>query len=201
MQDLCPNISSGSTPPKPFFKEEGVPYLKVYNIRKQKIDFSYKEQFVDNEYHLTKLKRSILRPGDVIMNIVGPPLGKVAIIPNDHNEWNCNQAISFFKPLDRRLSKWLYTFLCAGTFLKHIELIGTAGQDNISVTKSKTIMLPLPPVKEQAAIVQKVNTLMTLCDQLEAQITLGQAQIEALMKSCLKAVFTETPQSQRMPIK
>jgi len=189
MQDLCPNISSGSTPPKPYFKEEGVPYLKVYNIRNQKIDFDYRKQFVDKEYHSTKLKRSILKPGDVIMNIVGPPLGKVAIIPDDFPEWNCNQAISFFQPLDRKLNTWLYTFLLAGTFLDRIELIGTAGQDNISVTKSKTIMLPLPPLEEQKAIVQKVNALMGLCDALEQEVQQSQEHSEQLMQSCLWEVF------------
>ena len=125
------------------------------------------------------------------MNIVGPPLGKVAIIPDTHEEWNCNQAISFFQPLDRELSSWLYTFICAGTFLQHIELIGTAGQDNISVTKSKTIMLPLPPFKEQQIIVKKVNALMALCDELEQQIDNSQIQIEQLMQSCLKEVFEQ----------
>lgn len=189
MQDLCPNISSGSTPPKPFFKEEGVPYLKVYDIRNQKIDFGYRQQFVEAEYHSTKLKRSILRPGDVIMNILGPPLGKVAIIPNDYPEWNCNQAISFFKPLKGELNTWIYTFLLAGTFLNRIELIGTAGQDNISVTKSKTIMLPLPPLEEQKAIVQKVNALMDLCDVLEQEVQQSQKHNEQLMQSCLREVF------------
>jgi len=189
MQDLCPNISSGSTPPKPFFRDTGIPYLKVYNIRNQKIDFGYKEQFVNEEYHSTKLKRSILNPGDVIMNIVGPPLGKVAIIPDDYPEWNCNQAISFFKPIDKRLNVWLYTFLLAGTFLKHIELIGTAGQDNISVTKSKMIMVPLPPLEEQKAIVKQVNSLMTLCHSLEEHIEHSQTQIAQLMQSCLREVF------------
>ncbi len=189
MQDLCPNISSGSTPPKPYFKKEGVPYLKVYNIRNQKIDFDYRKQFVDKEYHSTKLKRSILKPGDVIMNIVGPPLGKVAIIPDDFPEWNCNQAISFFQPLDRKLNTWLYTYLRAGTFLDRIELIGTAGQDNISVTKSKTIMLPLPPFEEQKVIVQKVNALMGLCDALEQEVKQSQEQSEQLMQSCLREVF------------
>lgn len=189
MQDLCPNISSGSTPPNHFFREEGVPYLKVYNIKNQKIDFEYRKQFVDVEYHSTKLKRSILRPGDVIMNIVGPPLGKVAIIPNDYPEWNCNQAISFFQPLDRKLNTWIYTYLLAGTFLDRIELIGTAGQDNISVTKSKTIMLPLPPYEEQKAIVEKVNTLMDLCDALEKEVIQSQEQSEKLMQSVLREVF------------
>jgi type I restriction enzyme S subunit len=190
MQDLCPNISSGSTPPKPYFREKGIPYLKVYNIRNQNIDFKYKPQYIEEEYHKTKNKRSILRAGDVIMNIVGPPLGKVAIIPNDHKEYNCNQAIAFFKPIERKINRWIYTFLCAGTFLDRIDLIGTAGQDNISVTKSKNIIIPLPPLEEQKAIVSKVNMLMTLCDQLEEQVTQSKQQAEQLMQAVLQEVFT-----------
>jgi type I restriction enzyme S subunit len=189
MQDLCPNISSGSTPPKQFFTDLGIPYLKVYNIRNQLIDFGYKEQFVDPEYHRTKLKRSILEPGDVIMNIVGPPLGKIAIIPDTHDEWNCNQAIAFFKPFDKSINIWLYTFLCAGIFLDDIELIGTAGQDNISVTKSKNIKVPLPPLLEQKAIVEKVNQLMSLSDQLEQHISVSQRLAVDLMKSLVREVI------------
>ena len=165
--EVCNNVSSGSTPPKPIFQESGIPYLKVYNIRKQSVNFSYKEQFVNEEFHKTKLKRSILSPGDVIMNIVGPPLGKVAIIPDDYPEWNCNQAIAFFRPIEKSLNQWIYTFLCSKLFLKNMELIGTAGQDNISVTKSKNIIIPLPPLPEQHAIVQAVEELLGLCTALE----------------------------------
>lgn len=188
MQDICPNISSGSTPPKQFFVDEGVPYLKVYNIRNQQIDFSFKEQFIDTVYHKSKLKRSVLEPGDVIMNIVGPPLGKIAIIPDTYPEWNCNQAITFFKPVLKEINLWLYTHLCAGIFLKVIELIGTAGQDNISVTKSKSIIVPIPSLAEQKAIVEKVNELMSLCDQMEQHITDSQHLAEDLMKSLVREV-------------
>lgn len=177
LDDICLGITSGSTPPKSNFNEsEGIPYLKVYNIRDQKVDFDYKPQFVDLECHATKLKRSSLYPGDVIMNIVGPPLGKVAIIPNDYLEWNCNQAITFFRPIEPSLNTYIYTYLRAGTFLRSIDLIGTAGQDNISVTKSRSILLPTPPLEEQHRIVAKVDELMTLCDQLEQQT---EASLEA----------------------
>ncbi|MGB1218021.1 MAG: restriction endonuclease subunit S, partial [Saprospiraceae bacterium] len=151
MNDICPNISSGSTPQKSLFREEGIPYLKVYNIRNQKINFEYRKQFIDIELHKTKLKRSILKSGDVVMNIVGPPLGKIAIIPDNYPEWNCNQAITFFKPIIKEFNVWIYTFLSAKSFLKNIDLIGTAGQDNISVTKSKKIEIPIPPLPEQKA--------------------------------------------------
>ncbi|MBK8291467.1 MAG: restriction endonuclease subunit S [Flammeovirgaceae bacterium] len=186
MKDLCPNISSGSTPPKIHFKESGIPYLKVYNIRSQKIDFEYQEQFVDEKYHRTKLSRSILRPGDVIMNIVGPPLGKVAIIPDNYPEWNCNQAITFFQPLEKRMNKWIYTYLLAGTFLNYIELIGTAGQDNISVTKSKMIMVPLAPISEQFRIVKKVDELFALCDRLKEGIGESQKVVNLMANSIVE---------------
>lgn len=160
--DLCRPISSGSTPSADKFTQSGIPFLKVYNIRDQKIDFSYKEQFIDDEMHKGKLSRSRLYPNDVVMNIVGPPLGKIAIIPDDYPEWNCNQAIVFFGVLIPDISKYLYTYLCEGSFLNQIELIGTAGQDNISVTKSQNIVIPLPPLNEQRRIVKKVNQLFSI---------------------------------------
>lgn len=172
LNDICYGITSGSTPPKPYWREDaGIPYLKVYNIRNQEIDFAYKPQFVDKEHHNSKLTRSILHPNDVVMNIVGPPLGKIAIIPNTYAEWNCNQAIVFFRPIDARFSTYIYRYLTAGTFLDSIELIGTAGQDNISVTKSRMIILPTPPIEEQARIVAKVDELLLTCEALQAHIS------------------------------
>jgi type I restriction enzyme S subunit len=171
MDDLCNEVTAGSTPPQSIFNEfEGVPFLKVYNIRNQLIDFSYKKQFIDPSYHKEKMKRSTLFPGDVVMNIVGPPLGKIAIIPSDYPEYNCNQAIVLFRLNKIKMNRYVYVYLLAGTFLERIELIGTAGQDNISVTKSKTMLVPLPPLAEQQRIVAKIDQLMSLCDQLEARI-------------------------------
>lgn len=169
--DISTESTSGSTPPKAFFNDsEGAPYLKVYNIRNQKIDFAYRQQFVQSEYHKQKLTKSILYPGDVVMNIVGPPLGKIAVIPNTYPEWNCNQAIVFFRLVEPRLNKFLYLYLTTGIFLKDLELIGTAGQDNISVSKSRNLPIAIPPLAEQHRIVAKVDELFALCDQLKERL-------------------------------
>ncbi|WP_374476932.1 restriction endonuclease subunit S [Zoogloea sp.] len=172
LDEICLGVTSGSTPPQSEFSEtSGVPYLKVYNIRNQAVDFEYKRQFISEQYSATKLKKSILYPGDVVMNIVGPPLGKTAIIPSNYPQWNCNQAIVFFRPVFLSLGNFIYTYLKAGLFLKNIELIGTAGQENISVTKSRSIALPMPPLNEQHRIVAKVDELIALCDQLKSRLS------------------------------
>ena len=79
--DICIKVQSGSTPTigNPFAQNGTIPFLKVYNIVNQKIDFDYKPQYITDEVHRSKSKRSIAFPDDVLMNIVGPPLGKVAI--------------------------------------------------------------------------------------------------------------------------
>jgi type I restriction enzyme, S subunit len=185
IDDLCIGITSGSTPPSNLFSDNnGVPFLKVYNIRNQKVDFRYKPQFIDKDYHV-KSKRSCLKPGDVIMNIVGPPLGKVAIIPDDFPEYNCNQAIVFFRPVIKSLNEYLYLYLLSGNFLDKIELIGTAGQDNISVTKSRSILIPLPPLAEQHRIVTKIDRLMALCDRLEQQIDAATEKQNTLLNAIM----------------
>jgi len=60
---------------------------------------------------------------------------------------------------------------------------------NINTKFLSEMMFPFPPLKEQKAIVEKVNSLMALCDELEQQVDNSQTQIEQLMQSCLKEVF------------
>ncbi|HCO7564749.1 TPA: restriction endonuclease subunit S, partial [Escherichia fergusonii] len=173
MDDLCSAITSGSTPSKEIFStDEGIPYLKVYNIRNQQIDFKYQPQFIQRQYHFEKMQRSILYPGDVIMNIVGPPLGKIAIIPDHYPEWNCNQAIVLFRLIKKDLNKYVYNYLLSGVFLDFIELIGTAGQDNISIAKSKNIVIPLAPVNEQNRIVEKLTEIINIAEKLKYKINI-----------------------------
>lgn len=190
--DLSYPISSGSTPAKSVFQNEssgGIPYLKVYNIREQKINFEYKPQYICETHHAAKMKRSILVPGMVVLNIVGPPLGKTAVIPDTHPEWNCNQAIAFFRLIGGVLPECLHLFFREGSFLRNIALIGTAGQDNISVTKCKNIVVPLPPVAEQRRIIERTQQLMALCDELEAKLTQQQTDADRLTEAMVAAIL------------
>jgi type I restriction enzyme S subunit len=63
-----------------------VPSLKVYNIVDQRLDFDYKPQFIARDLHGGAMRRARALPGDVLMNIVGPPLGKVAVVSDQYPE-------------------------------------------------------------------------------------------------------------------
>ena len=191
--DACIKVQSGSTPKNsPFTAEGDVPYLKVYNIQDQKIAFDYKPQFISNEIHTTgSMKRSIVKPNDVLMNIVGPPLGKIAIVTNQYSEWNINQAIVLFRPKHFLLTEFLYYSLCGGREIDRIsfELKGSAGQQNISLTQSRNFILDIPSIEEQKEIVSKVEELFAFADKIEANYHKAKTKIEQLPQTILAKAF------------
>ena len=67
-----------------------------------------------------------------------------------------------------------------------LELNSGSAMNFMNLTKTANMHIPLPPLEEQKTIVEKVNSLMKLCDELEEQIIYSETQIELLMKSCLK---------------
>jgi type I restriction enzyme S subunit len=175
---FCDFITKGTTPAKnELLEEEEVPFLKVYNIVNQKLDFDYKPTFISPDTHNKKLARSKAFPGDVIMNIVGPPLGKVAIITSQFPEWNMNQALAVYRPVGGVLSKYLYYTLSARVTLESVlkEVKGTAGQDNLSLEQCRDLIIILPSIEEQNRIVVKLEELMALCDTLKKHISETQA--------------------------
>ena len=190
--EACESVQSGSTPSGDKFRfDEGVPFLKVYNIVNQKIAFEPRAQFVDEETHRGKLKRAIVKPNDVLMNIVGPPLAKVAIVPDDYPEWNMNQALVLFRPKAHLDSKYLYFLLCST--LPYVEVLketrGSAGQANISLTQCREMIFNIPPLAEQIEIVARVNRLFALADSLEARFDKAQAFFERMSGALLAKAF------------
>lgn len=191
-KDACENIECGSTPKgKPFSLNGEVPFLKVYNIVNQKIAFDYKPQFVSSDIHNKELSRSKCYPYNILMNIVGPPLGKIAIVTNQFPEWNINQAIVVFRPGEFIDYRFLYFLLCSEEPIRKIinETRGSAGQANISLTQCRNLIIPVPSLKEQHEIVRRVEKLFALADSLEAKFNTAMQRIEKIEQSVLAKAF------------
>ena len=63
--------------------------------------------------------------------------------------------------------------------------ITSAGLFSLSVGKIRKIPFPLPPLAEQLRIVAKVDTLMALCDRLEASLVASAATRRRLLDALL----------------
>ena len=108
--DIMDFINSGSTPASEFLSDNSgdIPFLKVYNLNFDgTLNHTKNPVFVQKSIHENKMKRSKCIPNDVLINIVGPPLGKVSIVSKHYPEWNINQAIVAFRPNAKILCKFL----------------------------------------------------------------------------------------------
>ncbi|HCE53832.1 MAG TPA: hypothetical protein DER05_02070 [Lutibacter sp.] len=190
-QDCCEKVQSGGTPKGSNFDTSGIPFLKVYNIVNNKIDFEYNPQYVSESIQNSQIKKSITFPGDVVMNIVGPPLNKIAIIPDDYPEWNLNQAITLFRTKNYLSNTFLYYFFCEGSSVKSLinETKGVVGQVNISLSQCRNFSIPVPSPKEQHEIVSKVESLFAKADAIEQQYKSLKEKIDNLPQSLLHKAF------------
>ncbi|WP_418870447.1 restriction endonuclease subunit S [Selenomonas bovis] len=191
LENLCDKITCGKTPKNDISPQGEIPYLKVYNIVNDKIDFRSKPQYISRDVHETKLKSSILKPNDVIMNIVGPPLRKIAIIPDTYPEWNMNQAIVRFRPKEGLDYHFLYYALLNPETLDDVvqRTKGVVGQANISITQSRNLKIKVPPLPEQQQIVRILDRLLAREQRARQAAEETLAAIDRMKQSILARAF------------
>ena len=190
-KDCCEKVQSGGTPKGSKFETVGIPFLKVYNIVNNKIDFESEPQYVSEEIQNSQIKKSITYPGDVIMNIVGPPLNKVAIIPDTYKEWNLNQAITLFRPKEYLNNKYLYYFFCEGSSVNSVidKTRGVVGQVNISLSQCRNFSISIPPMEEQLEIVKRIEALFNILDDAERRYQVLCDKLDKLPQALLCKAF------------
>lgn len=158
--DVCDFITKGTTPPTGEITEKYeigmIPYLKVYNLSfTGELLFDSMPQYIPAETHNKQLARSKVVPNDVLMNIVGPPLGKFSLVTDEFPEWNINQAIAIFRAKDRVLPRYLLAALMQPDVLRpFLEQAVGIRQLNLSLEQCRNLEFPLPPIEEQKAFVK-----------------------------------------------
>jgi type I restriction enzyme, S subunit len=201
-ESVCASVHSGTTPERSLFlptASGGVPFVKVYNLTFDgSLDFSVDPSFVEVEHHRKHMGRSRTLPGDVLTNIVGPPLGKVSVVPPTFTEWNINQAIVGFRLLSGMrndlLSIYLQSQIAKGWLRSTTKT--TTSQVNLAVTTCRRLPVPVPPELEQKVICELVEKALSYADDTLANIRASSSRSKALRQSVLKAAFCGELESQ-----
>ena len=161
--ELCNVVTKGTTPTSLgyAFVSVGIPFLRIQNLGNSTVSLK-KVLYINEETHQA-LKRSIIKPKDFLITIAGT-IGRVAIVPDDFPECNCNQAVAILrfdqeKLYPQYLLHWLSTNDAIG------QISGkkvTATISNLSLGQIKELEIPLPPLAEQkriAGILDKADNL------------------------------------------
>ncbi|WP_296211252.1 restriction endonuclease subunit S [Psychrobacter sp. UBA3480] len=188
--ELTSKITKGTTPPKTeIVSDSKIPFLRVNNLGfNGELDTSSDMIFVTQEAHNGSLARSIAYPGDILMNIVGPPLGKIAMLGRDFDEYNMNQAIVIYRTVSSKVNKnYFLNFLSSDLAQQWLQSRSkkTSGQQNLTIQLCKELPVPTPPLPEQQKIAKILSTWDKAISTTERLIDNSTQQKKALMQQLL----------------
>lgn len=170
----------GKTPSK---ISSGVRLLTAKNVRKGVINLSPEEFLSESEY-LSWMTRGFPHAGDILFTTEAP-MGNAAIVTLNER-FALAQRVICFQSYGAMDSDFLVLQILSERFQFILDKNGTGvTAKGIKASKLKQLPIAVPPLAEQKRIVAKVEELMKLVDQLEAQLTTARTTSENLLNALL----------------
>jgi type I restriction enzyme S subunit len=173
----------------PKYVDEGIPMISGRNVSYENgIDFT-SAKYVSIEDHLEFTKRGKPEVGDVLLTKGGTT--GVPCVVETTKEFSVWVHVALIKVLPAFVNPYYLKMSLASPFVykQSQEQTHGIGNKDLGLTRMIFFAIPLPPLEEQKAIVEKVNTLMSLCDSLEKEVQQSQEHSAQLMQSCLREDF------------
>lgn len=167
IKDIAFDLKNGSTPKGGIFKKDGIPYFRSQDFNL--FDFK-KRQFISKEFH-KKLNRSVIKPKDVLVAVVGATLGVVGYVPENIKEGNINQNVVRIRVKDKNINpKYLAIILASEIGQKSILRNATIQtQAYLNNSQLGDIKIPIPPKEIQNRIVKIIESAYKEKEQKENQ--------------------------------
>lgn len=181
--EICMKITDGfhNTPPK---VSEGFPYISATHVKPDNIDWEGC-QYVAENFHRELFVKAYPTKGELLVVNIGAGCGTPAIIDVDYEFSFKNTAILKFNQ-EFIVNRLLYYYFLLRKDEIYLNLTKGGLQPFLSLKILNEIYFPLPPLAEQTRIVEKLDSLMQLCDNLDASIAASAVQNEQLLQQVLR---------------
>ena len=198
LKELTTKMGSGSTPSggKESYQETGVPLIRSMNVHFG--GFVRHGLAFLNDEQAEKLRNVTVKADDVLLNITGASIGRVATAPKDMEGARVNQHVCILRPTAEIIPPFLELFLASPVVQNLIDDV-QVGATREALTKAmiEQFEIPVPSLAEQRRIVAKVEQLMALVDALETQLAASRATAANLL-SAFVAELTGSPHNGKL---
>jgi type I restriction enzyme S subunit len=176
---MCERITKGSSPKwqgLSYVEKPGILFVTSENVGEYQVLIE-QPKYVEEKFNI-KDKKSILKKGDVLTNIVGASIGRTAVFDRD-DVANINQAVCLIRCEPNLLNNCFLTYLLNSPVFKqvlHDNEVDNA-RANLSLGFFSQLLVPTPPLPEQRKIVSSLDSFREETQHLEA---IYQQKLDAL---------------------
>jgi type I restriction enzyme S subunit len=170
------------------YTEEGARVVRISDFD----EFGFKDHKVVRHSFSAEFHKFTLEEQNILMAMTGGTVGKSYFVRFMPEVMVVNQRVATIKVLDSAMPRYIDIVIRSEMTQEVIRRAKNSTNDNISMGDIKGFKIPLPPLAEQKRIVAKVDELMGLCDELEAQHQERELRKSVLVRSSLSR-FSESP--------
>lgn len=174
-----------TAPYEPF----GIPIIRTTNVRNGVLDLG-NTKYVSEQTYLRWSARCIPLPGDLIFTREAP-VGEIGQIPEGAKVC-LGQRTMLIRPMPQLvLPAYLVLAIQSPDFMRRASRVKRGAMvGHLRVGDVEAALIPLPPLAEQAVIVERVEALITTCRALEAKIEQSRARAAHLLQAVLKEALS-----------
>lgn len=177
-------MTSGSREWKEYYSKVGAIFIRTQNIKTDQLvldDVAYVDLPSSREGTRTRVLQ-----GDILITITGANVTKAARVEDQLPEAYVSQHIALTRPRFREMSEWLHLCLVShGAARGVLEKLAYGDKPGLNLNNIRDLVFLVPPLADQRRILKKVNQLMHLVDQLEAQLAASRVAGERLVEALL----------------
>lgn len=184
-------VKGGKRVPKGYQLESnntGYKYIRVSDFTDNGTIDENNIQFISKEVY-EQIKRYTITDNDVYISIAGT-IGKAGIIPSSLNGANLTEnacKLVFTTPVNKR---YVYLYTKSDSFISQIEkATKQTSQPKLALTRLAEVVIPLPTLSEQQAIVSRLDSLSENIKALEENLEKTISECDALKQALLREVF------------
>jgi type I restriction enzyme, S subunit len=170
------------------FVAHGVPFVRPGDLMDGRIDLSGCDRI--NEVAFQRVRKGIGQGGDIVLT-TNATIGRVAITPLDAPVFVTNPQTTVWRSTNPEILNqyYLFCFMRSSGFQEQLRMHTgrNATFDYISLTKQRSLTIPLPPLVEQKII---AAVLGALDDKIELNRRMN-ATLEAMARALFQSWFVD----------
>jgi type I restriction enzyme S subunit len=189
--DLTTLVTSGSTPRggDQVYVSEGPYFIRSQNVRMNRLDLSDAVCLPPKVHE--QMARTKVKKGDVLLNITGASIGRVAWVDRLAREANVSQHVCLIRPESHLLDPtYLSVFMSlSSTQIIILQVQAGASRQALNHQQVRALEIPIPPLVLQREFADRVTEIR----ELEAEQTLSANRVDQLFQSLLHSAFAGEP--------